>query len=131
MATGLSLRLDQFEVSHTSQRGYLPFSEVQRGDKRKKSSHLIKGKRKKAMGTKPMKWVEGHHSVALASDSLIHSCLHSFIHHHADSVPEALREAQWRKTEMNMNQDTVPASTLLAWRIPRTEEPGELQSMGS
>ena len=32
---------------------------------------------------------------------------------------------------MNMNHDTVPASTILAWRIPRTEESGELQSMGS
>ena len=32
---------------------------------------------------------------------------------------------------MNVNHDTVPASTILAWRIPRTEEPGELQSMGS
>lgn len=54
-AAGLSTRLDLFGVSHTSQQGYLPFSEVQRGDQMKESSHLTKGKRKKAMGTKPTK----------------------------------------------------------------------------
>lgn len=54
-AAGLSAQLDQFGVSHTSPRGYLPFSEVQRGDKMKESSHLTKGKRKKTMGTKPTK----------------------------------------------------------------------------
>lgn len=47
VAAGLSTPLDQFGVSHTSQRGYLPFSGVQKGDKMKESSHLIKGKRKK------------------------------------------------------------------------------------
>lgn len=54
-AAGLSTPLDQSGVSHTSQPGYLPFSEVQRVDKMKESSHLIKGKRKNAMGTKPTK----------------------------------------------------------------------------
>ena len=47
VAAGLPPRRDQFGVSHISQQGYLPFSEVQRGDKRKESNHLIKGKRKK------------------------------------------------------------------------------------
>lgn len=47
VAAGFHPRRVQFGVSHISQRGYLPFSEVQRGDKRKESNHLIKGKRKK------------------------------------------------------------------------------------
>ena len=29
-----------------------------------------------------------------------------------------------------LKKDTAPHSSILAWRIPRTEEPGRLQSMG-
>lgn len=50
------------------------------------------------MGTEPMKWVEGHHSVALASDAHPFTHITSFTTN-ADTVPEALREAQWRKTD--------------------------------
>lgn len=71
VAAGLSTRLDQFGVSHTSPRGYLPFSEVQRGDKMKEPSHLTKGKRKKAMGSKPTKQDGGSHAVF--TNSLTHS----------------------------------------------------------
>ena len=30
-----------------------------------------------------------------------------------------------------LEKETAAHSSVLAWRIPRTEEPGELQSMGS
>ena len=30
-----------------------------------------------------------------------------------------------------LEKETAPHSSLLAWRIPRTEEPGRLQSTGS
>ena len=39
--------------------------------------------------------------------------------------------AQSLGQEDPLEKDMETHSTILAWRIPRTEEPGELQSMGS
>lgn len=76
-AAGLPAPLDQFGVSHTSQRGYLPFSEVQREDKMKESSHLIKGKRKKRHGHQAYK--TGLKGAMLPSPPTL-SYSHFFIH---------------------------------------------------
>lgn len=77
-AAGLSTPLDQSGVSHTSQRGYLPFSEVQRVDKMKESSHLIKGKRKKCHGHQAYKTgLEG--AMVPLPPTLTHFFIHSFI----------------------------------------------------
>lgn len=86
VAAGLSIPLDQFGVSHTSQRGYLPFSEVQREDKMKESSHLIKGKRRNKLWAPSLQnRIEGvilpspptlPHSLTLTHD-FIHSLTHS------------------------------------------------------
>ena len=97
VAAGLSTPPDQFGVSHTSQRGYLPFAEVQREDKMKELSHLIKGKRKKMLWVPSLQsGVEGSHA-ALASYT--HTILHSFICNNASpsftantDVHKALRE---------------------------------------
>ena len=34
-------------------------------------------------------------------------------------------------TAFTLEEETATRSSLLAWKIPQTEEPGELQSMGS
>ena len=45
--------------------------------------------------------------------------------------------AMWETWVQSLGQEDAPEkkmathSSILAWRIPRTEEPGELQSMGS
>ena len=48
------------------------------------------------------------------------------------SLP-AMRETQVRSLgrEDPLEKETATHSSILAWRIPRTEEPGGLQSMGS
>ena len=33
--------------------------------------------------------------------------------------------------EESLEEETATCSSILAWKIPRTEEPGRLQSMGS
>ena len=45
----------------------------------------------------------------------------------------ALRETQvqFLGQEDPLEKETATHSSILAWRIPWTEEPGELQSMGS
>lgn len=117
VAAGLSPRLDQFGVSHTSQRGYLPFSEVQRGDKRKESSHLMKGKRKKSHGHQAYRMG----SRAPCCPGLLHSLtdpLTSFIHSQP-TLMESSRSSKWspaRGTKMNMKHNTVPApQDLTVW----------------
>ena len=47
--------------------------------------------------------------------------------------PPAMQEA-WVQSlggEDPLEEDTAIHSSILAWRIPRTEKPGGLQSMGS
>lgn len=117
MAAGLSTRLDQFGVSHTSQQGYLPFSEVQRGDNMKESSHLIKGKRKKAMGTKRTKQgatLKGAMLSSPTTPSLPHTHIPSFIHSQ-QAVRECLQSylKPHRGREMTVKHDRVPAPKLL------------------
>ena len=48
------------------------------------------------------------------------------------SLP-AMRETQVRSLgrEDPLEKETATHSSILAWRIPRTEEPGGLRSMGS
>ena len=37
----------------------------------------------------------------------------------------------WGRKEHNVEKEIATHSSILAWRIPWTEEPGGLQSMGS
>ena len=43
--------------------------------------------------------------------------------------PPAMRETHW--VGKISWEETAAHSSILAWRIPRTEEPGGLQSLGS
>ena len=47
--------------------------------------------------------------------------------------PPAIRETQVRSVggEDPLEKETATHSSILAWRTPRTDEPGGLQSMGS
>ena len=47
--------------------------------------------------------------------------------------PPTMQETQVQSLswEDALEQDMATYSSILAWRIPRTEEPGRLQSMGS
>ena len=44
--------------------------------------------------------------------------------------PPAMWEASSLGREEPLEKGTAACSSILAWRIPRTEEPGGLQSMG-
>ena len=48
-------------------------------------------------------------------------------------IPPAVRETWVRSLswEDPLEEGTATPSSILAWRIPLTEEPGRLQSMGS
>ena len=48
-------------------------------------------------------------------------------------TPPAMQETQVRSLGQNnsLNKGMETHSTIFAWRIPQTEEPGRLQSMGS
>lgn len=93
-AAGLPAPLDQFGVSHTSQRGYLPFSEVQREDKMKESSHLIKGKRKKRHGHQAYK--TGLKGAMLPSPpTLSYSHISSFIYSGTRNKRWCLQSSVW------------------------------------
>ena len=49
-----------------------------------------------------------------------------------DSNPQALRSKNiWVVLGSNLEKAMAPHSSTLAWKIPWTEEPGRLQSMGS
>ena len=45
----------------------------------------------------------------------------------------AMRETRVQSLDREdpVEKEMPPCSSILAWRIPRTEEPGRLQSMGS
>ena len=47
--------------------------------------------------------------------------------------PSAMQESQGQTLgrEDPLEKEVATHSSILAWRIPRTEEPGRLQSMGS
>ena len=47
--------------------------------------------------------------------------------------PSAMQETQVQspRWEDPLKKETTTQSSILAWRIPQTEEPGGLQSMGS
>ena len=49
------------------------------------------------------------------------------------AVMQEMEETQFRFLgwEDPLEKEMIIHSSILAWRIPRTEEPGELQSMGS
>ena len=40
-------------------------------------------------------------------------------------------ETAWRRADASFDREDGTHSSILAWRIPWTEEPGRLQSMGS
>ena len=62
---------------------------------------------------------------------LIQDLLHNWISSTVDNIqlsnPQGFEEPQSQSAEKAME----PHSSTLAWKIPRTEEPGGLQSMGS
>ena len=56
----------------------------------------------------------------------------SLVAQHVNNLP-AMRETQVRSLgwEDPLEKEMAPHSGILAWKIPCTGEPGELQSMGS
>ena len=47
------------------------------------------------------------------------------------SLPMQETQVRFRGREDPLEKEMAPYSSILAWEIPRTEEPGRLQSMGS
>ena len=62
-----------------------------------------------------MKLLEKYSRMKLQADNSLEICGHKF------------KETSKHSTEKTM----APHSSTLAWKIPETEEPGRLQSMGS
>ena len=60
--------------------------------------------------------------------------IHIYIHIYKIGLPCGKESAcQCRKHRFNpqVEEEMATLSTILAWKIPRTEEPGRLQSVGS
>ena len=62
------------------------------------------------------------------------TCFEAQIFKYLDLISKSLGEGRWIQTTPNgyrSEKAMAPHSSPLAWKIPWTEEPGRLQSMGS
>ena len=86
------------------------------------------------MGLQKAGWVASAHPFLYELVHLVHSSSHysSLVAHTAKHLP-TMRETQVRSLgrEDPVEKEVATHSSILAWRIPWTEEPGKLQSLGS